>query len=110
LKRALGNIITQGGRAAIYGAGNHAIAVTVLLELGPAQIGCLFDLDDLKAGKFSPMSHIEIRKPSPEALAAFDTIIIIAALHQKEIHNQIRQRYAFQGKLVGTHPKVDTLG
>jgi len=109
LKQALGAIFAKSSQVAIYGAGNHAVAVTVMMDLTSKQVGCLFDLDDLKTGRFSPMSHIVIRKPTTESVKEFETIIIIAALHEPEIHRHLRKRYGFAGTIVGTHPAVRNL-
>jgi hypothetical protein len=109
LKQAIGEVFKKYKRIAIYGAGNHAIAVTVMMDLNSSKVGCLFDLDDLKSGRFSPMSKIVIRKPTSESVNEFELIIIIAALYELEIYRHLRKCYNFKGVILGTYPSVRNL-
>lgn len=94
---------------AIYGAGAHAITVINMLGLGPSHVPCLFDLNPHKNGRLSPVSHIPIHQPSIERLKKTSEIIVIAPLHQTEIHEQLRSTYAFKGRIFGTEPSLQQL-
>ena len=98
-----------GGASAIYGAGNHAIATTIYLGLTDQTVRCLFDINPLKAGRYSPMSHIPIQTPSVASVREMDKIVIIASLHEIEINKHLRERYRYPGIIVGTYPSVRVL-
>jgi len=105
----LNKIICSSKNVAIYGAGNHSIASVVMLGDKSSMIGCMLDINPIKAGLLSPMNHIKIMIPSKALVSCYDAIIIIAALHQEEIYNNLRDKYGFSGKIFGTYPIVSEL-
>lgn len=109
LTRELGDIFKNNKKIAIYGAGNHSIAVTVLMNLKEKDVMFLLDINKLKEGFYSPMSHILIKPPSVELVNEIETVVIIASLHESEIYNDLRQKYGFKGKIYGTYPYIRQL-
>ena len=103
---ALNEVVREGGRCAIYGAGAHAIDATVIARLGADQLVCMFDRAPQKEGRFTPASHVPIRIPTPESLADIDTVIVIASLHQDAIVADLRAEFGFSGSIWGTHPRL----
>lgn len=103
----LKEIILSYDSVAIYGAGNHGLIVTSFLDLEKDDISCFFDLNEFKEGRYSPKTHIVIKKPSVSEVSKHDAIIIIAPLHQKDIENNLRRLYQFNGDIWLTHPKIE---
>ena len=54
----------------------------------------------MKAGKYSPKTHIPILRPQKENLQDLDAIVIIAPLHQDEIASDLRNKFAFTKDIV----------
>jgi hypothetical protein len=60
----------------------------------------------MKAGKYSPKTHIPIVIPEKEKLQELDAIIIIATLHQDDIATDLRGKFTFTKDIWGTYPDV----
>lgn len=108
-KQELAGIFESSKSIAIYGAGSHAIAVTNLLDLTSQDVRFMLDINKLKENKYTPLSHIVIRVPTEEIVQDVDTIVIIASLHQDEIHKHLRENYNFKGRIYGTYPALAEL-
>ena len=99
-------VINSSEKLAIYGAGNHGLGVAALLDLDRKRVKCFLDLNQMKAGKYSPKTHIPIMLPEKEKLEDLDAIIIIAPLHQEEIASDLRSKFVFTKNIWGTYPDV----
>lgn len=99
----LQEVINSYERVAIYGAGNHGLGVAALLELDRQRVKCFLDLNQMKAGKYSPKTHIPIMPPQTEHLQELEAIVIIAPLHQTEIAADLRNKFGFTKDLWGTY-------
>jgi hypothetical protein len=104
--KKLHEVINSYDKVAIYGAGAQGIGVAALLDLNSEQVKCFFDLNQMKAGKYSPKTHIPIVVPEKEKLQELDAIIIIATLHQDDIAADLRGKFAFSKDIWGTYPDV----
>jgi hypothetical protein len=102
-------IFNKYERIAIYGAGSHSIYLASFLNLNGDIVKFLLDINRLKENKYSPATHIIIKSPSIKVLKELDAIVIIASLHQAEIHNDLRNKYKFKGKIFGTYPSITEL-
>lgn len=102
----IGEVINSYEKLAIYGAGNHGLGVAALLDLDSERVKCFLDLNKMKAGKYSPKTHIPIMPPEKEDLQELDAIIIIAPLHQDEIVSDLRSKFAFTRDIWGTYPNL----
>lgn len=99
-------VIDSYDQVAIYGAGNHGLGVTSLLELNSGKVKCFLDLNKMKSGKFSPKTHIPIMPPKKEDLEKLEAIVIIAPLHQDEIISDLRNKLGFTKDLWVTYPDI----
>ena len=81
----LRNVIQSYENVGIYGAGAHGVGVASFLGVDSQQVRCFLDLNQMKANKYSPKTHIPIMLPEKESIQDLDSIVIIAPLHQKEI-------------------------
>ena len=102
----LHEVINSYDKIAIYGAGAHGIGVASFLEIDNKQVECFLDLNQMKAGKYSPKTHIPITIPDKEKLQKLDAIVIIAPLHQDAIAADLRGKFAFTKDIWGTYPDV----
>lgn len=102
----IGEVINSYEKLAIYGAGNHGLGVAALLELDSERVKCFLDLNEMKAGKYSPKTHIPIVPPEKKKLQELDAIVIIASLHQDDIAADLRGKFAFTKDIWGTYPDV----
>lgn len=109
IKKALARIVKPHKRIAIYGAGNHGIAVSLLMKPDLDKVEYIFDLNPLKAGFYSPLSHLLIKPPFLGMDSEIEAIIIAASLHEQEIHRMLREKYRFQGEIYGTRCGIQKL-
>lgn len=108
-KSQLKEIFMQYPRVAIYGAGGHAVSAIHFAEIPFDKVSVLLDMNPYKENKYSPGSHHLIQKPSKEIVDQLDAIVIIAALHEKEIHHILRNDFSFTGDIYGIFPQVQKL-
>ncbi len=104
----LQTILKTYNRVAIYGAGTHAIYTLAYLSPGE-NVRCFFDVNEFKHNMYAPKTHIIIKNPSVELMKDLDAIIIIASLHQPEIHTNLRSIYKYSGIIYGTYPEITKL-
>lgn len=104
--KQLQKVINSYERVAIYGAGNHGLGVAALLDLDDRRVKCFLDLNKMKAGKYSPKTHIPILSPEMDSLQELEAIVIIAPLHQNEIAADLRGKFGFAKELWGTYPDI----
>ena len=98
--KKLQDAINYYHKIAIYGSGNHGLGVAALLNIDSEKVQCFLDLNKMKAGKYSPKTHIPILRPQKENLQDLDAIVIIAPLHQDEIASDLRNKFAFTKDIV----------
>ncbi|MFB5674698.1 class I SAM-dependent methyltransferase [Paenibacillus terreus] len=88
---ALARIISQispKAKVAAWGAGAESACFLGMLE-GKVQIELLFDSDKSKHGHH--IATIPIVKPTEEDVGRFDTIILFANAHKRQIQSQLQQ-------------------
>ena len=107
--KKLRDVINYYHKIAIYGAGNHSLGIAALLNIDSEKVQCFLDLNKMKAGKYSPKTHIPILLPQKENLQDLDAIVIIAPLHQDEIASDLKNKFAFSKDIWGTYPDVFNL-
>jgi 2-polyprenyl-3-methyl-5-hydroxy-6-metoxy-1,4-benzoquinol methylase len=98
-QRSLNKLVSQlssNAKIAAWGAGAESSCFLAMLE-GKVQIHCLFDSDEAKHGRY--LASIPIKKPTPNEICAFDTIILFANAHKLQIQEQLVQ-INFTGKLL----------
>lgn len=82
---------------AVWGASHQAL--TLLSRLNSSDIICIFDSAPFKQGKYAPVSHIPIIKPTVLSIKDIDCILIIASGYENEIKTILRNDLAFQGEI-----------
>jgi hypothetical protein len=102
----LGETFSRYTRVAIYGGGNHTMLIASMLDLSPDRVEVILDGNRLKAGHYSPGTHIPIRHPYTVNLSDLEAIVIIASLHQSEIHQFLRGEQQFAGDVIGIYPEI----
>ena len=107
--KKLQDAINYYHKIAIYGSGNHGLGVAALLNIDSEKVQCFLDLNKMKAGKYSPKTHIPILRPQKENLQDLDAIVIIAPLHQDEIATDLKNKFAFTKDIWGTYPDIFNL-
>ncbi|MEM9274420.1 MAG: methyltransferase domain-containing protein [Cyanobacteria bacterium P01_F01_bin.143] len=107
--KELQKVINSYDEVAIYGAGNHGLGVVSLLELDERSIECFLDANQMKAGKYSPKTHIPIMQPKKDNLQEFDAVVIIAPLHQDEIACELSSKFGFTKDLWVTYPDLSKI-
>ncbi|MBN2290530.1 MAG: methyltransferase domain-containing protein [Candidatus Glassbacteria bacterium] len=86
-----------GRKVAIWGSG--AKGVLTLAMVDTASVAYLVDLDRVKHGRYTPVSHLEVC-PTERLLAEpVDTVIITALAYKNEIIRDLKTKFAFQGKI-----------
>jgi len=88
---------SEGSTVAIWGAG--AKGVLTLAMVDTSQIAYLIDLDPVKKGKFTPVSHLQVSSPDRLFSEPVDTIIITAMAYKDEIVQELKNKYSFTGKI-----------
>ena len=88
---------TMSRRVAIWGAGAKGLLTLALVDVG--SIGFLIDKDPIKHGRFTPVSHLKIHPPEILLEKTIDTVVITALAYKDEIIRDLKQSYAFRGKI-----------
>jgi len=91
------NSLDKHKKVAIWGASHQTFFLLSQL-IDTTKISCIIDSAEFKQGKFSPVTHIPIIKPSDE-LEDFDAIIVSAGSYSPEIIEILRLRYNYPGSL-----------
>jgi hypothetical protein len=86
-----------GRRVAIWGAG--AKGVLTLAMVDTRSVAYLVDLDPVKHGRYTPVSHLEVSSPDRLLADPVDTVIITALAYKDEITHDLTTRYSFRGKI-----------
>jgi hypothetical protein len=86
-----------GRKAAIWGAG--AKGVLTLAMVDASSVAYLVDLDPVKHGRFTPVSHLQVSPPDRLLQEPVDTVIITALAYKDEITRDLLTNYAFRGKI-----------
>lgn len=88
--------LPSGAKVAAWGAGAESACFLAMLE-GIIDIQCLFDSDQAKHGH--DISRIPIVNPTAEAVRQFDSIILFANAHKRQIQSQLTE-LGFKGTLL----------
>lgn len=104
--KELSNIFKKYKKIAVYGAGSHSIYLNSILKLTNNNIKFIIDANRLKENKYLPGAHIIVKSPSKQILKDLEVIVIMASLHQIEIHNDLRNKFKFKGMIFGTYPSL----
>lgn len=88
--------LSTNARIAAWGAGAESACFLAMLE-NKVDIQCLFDSDLTKQGR--NIAGIPIIKPTPEDVCLYETIILFANAHKRQIQDQLMQ-FGFTGKLI----------
>lgn len=88
--------LSPNAKIAAWGAGAESTCFLAMLE-EKIQVHCLFDSDEAKHGHY--LASIPIKKPTPNEVCSFDTIILFANAHKLQIQEQLIQ-INFTGKLL----------
>lgn len=86
-----------GRKAAIWGAGAKGVLTLSMVNVG--SIAYLIDLDPVKQGRFTPVSHLQVSSPERLLTEPVDTIIITALAYKDEIIRDLNTKYSFKGKI-----------
>jgi len=82
---------------AVWGASHQAL--TILARCSSDEISCIFDSAHFKQNLYSPVSHLPVKKPTKEALAGIDCILIIASGYEQEIKSTLIEKLEFAGNI-----------
>lgn len=99
-------LIKSYDNVAIYGAGAHGVGVAAFSDIDSKQVQCFLDLNQMKAGQYSPKTHIPIMLPEKHKIQDLDAVVIIAPLHQDDIASDLRGRFSFAKDIWGTYPDL----
>jgi 2-polyprenyl-3-methyl-5-hydroxy-6-metoxy-1,4-benzoquinol methylase len=88
---------SDGRRVAIWGAG--AKGVLTLSMVDTSSVAYLVDVDPVKHGRYTPVSHLQVLPPDRLVSNPVDTVIITALAYKDEITRDLRSKYAFHGKI-----------
>jgi len=86
-----------GERVAIWGASHQAL--TLLGPINPSDLVGIFDSAPFKQGRYAPVTRLPILKPTGDALAGINTILIVAAGYENEIAATLRGRLQYFGSI-----------
>ena len=98
LRRWATDQLVGGKKLVFWGAGYKSIAA--IAEMNLSGIECVVDSDPLKAGKFMPVSHLEIKSPESVNFSTVDAVILVAVAYREEILIELRERIGFSGVIV----------
>lgn len=93
----LENEAATGRKVAIWGAG--AKGILTLASVDVSSISYLIDKDPIKHGRFTPVSHLQVRSPEILLEDSIDTVVITALAYKDEITRDLAAKYAFKGKI-----------
>ncbi|MEI6351685.1 MAG: methyltransferase domain-containing protein [Verrucomicrobiota bacterium] len=99
--------LVDGKKLVFWGAGYKSIAA--IAEMNLSGIECVVDSDPLKAGKFMPVSHLEIKSPESVDFTTVDAVILVAVAYREEIVLQLRERIGFSGVIVACGDQLEFL-
>jgi SAM-dependent methyltransferase len=88
--------LPSDAKVAAWGAGAESSCFLAMLE-EKVQVKCLFDSDEAKHGH--KIAHIPIIKPTADQVCKFNTIILFANAHKRQIQEQLVQ-LGFNGKVM----------
>ncbi len=86
-----------------YGASAKSTTLLHACGLGRAEIDCVFDLNPLKIGKFTPGTHIPIVSKAELETRAPDYVVILSGNFSEAIRAQHPE---YRGKWVDLMPEV----
>lgn len=84
-------------RVGIWGAGGKGLSI--LATCVGSEVDVLVDTDPSKWGRFTPVTHMQVRRPTEALLQGIDALLITAPLYRKEIAEEATSKYGFTGKI-----------
>ena len=90
--------LASGRRLAVWGAGGKGILG--LATVDPQGIAYVVDSDPSKAGRFLPVSHLEVVPPARLREDPVDTVVITALTYLDEIVADLRGVHGFTGSIM----------
>jgi len=93
----LGREHAVGRKTAIWGAGAKGVLTLSMVDTG--SVAYLIDLDPVKKGRYTPVSHLQVSSPDRLLSDPVDTVIITALAYKDEITRDLRSKYLFKGKI-----------
>jgi len=91
-----------------FGAGAKGYAILTALG-NESLLKFVFDNDPNKQGKYLPNTTIPITLPNPEDISGLELIIIFAASYQDEIIFNLKNKYNFNGDVIGLQNKTSLI-
>jgi len=96
-----------GKRVAIWGAGGKGITAMAVAQV--SGVAYVVDSDPLKAGYFTPVTHLRICAPEQLMKEPVDAVIVTALAYRDEIIAQLRQTLGFTGDVAVLGPTLELL-
>lgn len=90
----------QGRKVAGYGASARSSTLLNFCGIDPEYIFAIADLNHLKQGLYTPGTGIPIQSPDVVMGEKPDTILLLAWNFRDEITRILKQRYAFEGRVI----------
>lgn len=87
----------QQRKVGVWGAGGKGLSVLASAE--NIKIDALFDSDEGKQGRYTPVSHFLVQKPTAFNINEMSAIIITAMAYRLEIENILRNDFGFIGEI-----------
>jgi SAM-dependent methyltransferase len=88
-----------------FGAGAKGYAILTALG-NESLLKFIFDDDPNKQGNYLPNTSKPVTAPNPEDISELDLIIIFAASYQDEIISNLKNKYNFNGDIIGLQNKT----
>jgi 2-polyprenyl-3-methyl-5-hydroxy-6-metoxy-1,4-benzoquinol methylase len=93
----LNNESSKKRRVAIWGAGAKGVMILSMVDV--SSVAYLVDLDPVKSGRYTSVSHLQVSPPNRILKELVDTVIITALAYKDEIINDLKTKYSFRGKI-----------
>jgi 2-polyprenyl-3-methyl-5-hydroxy-6-metoxy-1,4-benzoquinol methylase len=90
---------------AVWGAGGKGIALLSMCNIKPSDILFVIDSDPVKWNKYTPGSHVLVRSPFDTDFMNIDLIFISAIMYQKEIINDLRNKFGYKNRIGVMQPE-----
>lgn len=87
----------RGKKVGVWGAGGKGLSVLASVE--NIKIDALFDSDEGKQGRYTPVSHFLVQKPTVVNINEMSAIIVTAMAYRIEIEDTLRNDFGFIGEI-----------
>lgn len=96
--------LNKNKKIVVWGAGGKGMALLSMCDISSKDILFVIDSDSYKYGKYTIGSHIFVKNPEKVNFNEIDIIIISAVMYQKEIIDDLKNKYHYQKKIVTIAP------